>query len=120
MTITPGTFAVPAGRAMYAISEAPSVPFSSGFETVMRGSSGLTVTPSVVACAGGVANGPTVGAGVALATATVGVAVTVLAGVTGPHAATIAAPSAALPEINVTLRNSSRREINPSWYSSMC
>src|SRR6266508_989119 len=114
MTITPGTFAVPAGRAMYAISDAPSVPSSSGFDTVMRGSSGLTVTPSVVVCAGGVANGPTVGGGVALATATVGVALVVPAGVTGPHAATIVAPSAALPEINVTLRNSSRLGIKPS------
>src|SRR6185503_13557455 len=114
----PGTRAVPAGRAMYAMSDAPSAPFTSGFDTVMRGSSGLTVTPSVVTAAGGVANGPTVGATVAVAAATVGVGL-VRAGA-GPHAATIAAPSAALPEINVTLRNSSRREINPSWYSSMC
>jgi len=51
---------------------------------------------------------------VALATATVGVALVVLAGVTGPHAATIVAASAALPEINVTLRNSSRLGIKPS------
>src|SRR5207249_6002056 len=114
ITITPGTLAVPAGRAMYARSDAPSGPFTSGLETVMRGSSGLTVTPSVVACAGGVAYGPTVGAGLLLAVATVGVAVPELAGVTGPHAATITAASAALPEMSVTLRNSSRLGINPS------
>ena len=100
---------------MYAIKEAPSVPFTSGFETVMRGSSGLTVTPSVVGCAGGVANGPTVGASVTLGTAAVGVAETVLTGVTGPHAATIAAARAALPEINVTLRNNSRRYGNSEF-----
>ena len=96
------------------MSDAPSAPFTSGFETVMRGSSGFTVTPSVVGCAGGVAYGPGVGAGVVLARAAVGVADGAPAGVTGPHAATIAAPSAALPEINVTLRNSSRLGIRPS------
>jgi hypothetical protein len=105
---------------MYAMSDAPSAPFTSGFETVMRGSSGFTVTPSVVGCAGGVAYGPTVGAGVAATTVAVGATVAVLAGVTGPHAATIAVAKAALPEIDVTLRNSSRRGIRPSWYSSMC
>ncbi len=99
---------------MYAISDAPSGPFTSGFDTVMRGSSGLTVTPSVVACAGGVANCPTVGVGLPLAVATLGVAAPEPAGVTGPQAATIAAASAALPEMSVTLRNSSRLGILPS------
>jgi hypothetical protein len=105
---------------MYAMSDAPSAPFTSGFEAVIRGSSGFTVTPSTVGCAGGMANGAGVDAGVTVTSAAVGVADVVLAGVTGPHAATIAAARAALPEINVTLRNSSRRGISPSWYSSMC
>src|SRR6266542_6854394 len=92
MTITPGTRAVPAGRAMYAINPLPSVPFTPGVETAIRGSSGLTVMPSVVVAAGGVAYGPGVGTGVALSAPLVGVAVLVVAGVAGPHAATIAAP----------------------------
>ncbi len=54
-TTTPGTRPLTFGLAMYAISDAPSEPLTSGFDTVMRGSVSLTVTPSGTIAGGGVA-----------------------------------------------------------------
>jgi len=92
------------------MSEAPSAPFTSGFDTAMRGSSGLTVIPSVVALGGGVAKGcaATVGAGVA---ARVGEGRTLAAGVAAArglrsHAARMVAAAAALPAMSETRRMS--------------
>src|SRR5919204_6258820 len=101
---------------------APSAPLTSGFETLMRGSSGFTVTPSVVGCAGGVAYGPAA-TRPALA---VGDAPppTLVPGVADApprpprgdrsHAARIVDATAALPAMRLTRRTSSRRVMSPS------
>src|SRR5947209_4794138 len=95
----------------------------------MRGSSGFTVTPSVVGVAGGVAYGPAatspaVAVGVAPPPTLVpGVAVAIppapLLGERS-HAARMVLASAALPAISETRRKSSRRVICPSRKSSTC
>src|SRR5919108_6560432 len=93
---------------------APSAPFRLGFDTLIRGSSGFTVMPSVVAWAGGVAYGPAATKpAVALAPA-VATAPGVAVPPTPPRgersqAARIVAAAAALPAIRVTRRASSRR-----------
>src|SRR6266540_6936553 len=100
------------------MSDAPSGPFTSGLDMVMRGSVSFTVTPSVVGVAGGVAKGCATRAGLGDgATVAAAVAVAADGAAAGPQAATIVAASAALPLMSVTRRRSSRREIRPSWYS---
>src|SRR5437762_749323 len=104
------------------MSSAPSEAFGFSGPALMRGSSGLTVTPSVVRWAGGVAYGTAAAVAAALAVAAA-VATAVAAaeavagaadGVTAPPQATKNAVAAALvPRISVSRRNSSRRVISP-------
>jgi len=93
----------------------------SGLATLMRGSSSFTVTPSVVAAGGGVANGcatrPCVGE--AATTVAVGDVVAVVCGLRSQAARRVVA-AAALPTMMPTLRMSSRRPMSPSRKSSMC
>jgi len=120
--MTPATRPDRFGFAMYARSDAPSAPFTSGFDTAIRGSSGFTVTPSVVAVAGGVAYGPAATRPAVAVAAAVGVAPppTLVPGVAvamppapvfgeRSHAARMVEASAALPAISETRRTSSRR-----------
>src|SRR4029078_1880866 len=119
--MTSGERTLAFGLAMYAMSDAPSAPFTSGVETAMRGSSTFTVTPSVVAAAGGVAYGPdatkpglVLGA---LEVTAVGTPVAVAVGAAlgdRSHAARMVVAAAALPAIRVTRLTSSRRVISPS------
>src|SRR6266446_1620091 len=111
----PGTRGLLLGFAIYAISDAPSDPLTSGFDTAMRGSVSFTVTPSGTGAAGGVAYA----CGTNAVAAAVGAALCVAAppappGVGVPQAATMVAATAALPEMRVTRRRSSRREMSPS------
>src|SRR6185503_8064598 len=109
------------------MSDAPSAPFTSGVDTAMRGSSGFTVMPSVLAAAGGVAYGPeATRPGLAVGEAppptlvpavAVGVALEVVRGERS-HAARTVAAVAALPTMIVIRRTSSRRVIRPSRKSS--
>src|SRR3979490_104621 len=80
------------------MSDAPSVPFTSGLDTLMRGSVSLTVTPSAVAAGGGVANGCATkpGVGEAAATVVAGDVVAVARGLRSHPASTVIA-AAALP-----------------------
>jgi len=122
MTITPGTRPLTIGLATYAMSGAPSFPLISGFDTVMRGSFSFTVTPSVVAAGGGVANGCATKPGVGDALTFVdgvGVALALDRGLRS-HAARSVVAAAALPTTIATLRMSSRRPMSPSRKSSMC
>src|SRR2546428_14076387 len=108
MTNTPGTRPLTFGLATYAMSETPSAPLISGFDTVIRGSLSRTVMPSVVAAGGGVANGcatsPCVGD--AVARAAVGDVVAVARGLRSQAARSVVA-AAAGPTTTATLPMSS-------------
>src|SRR2546425_11201734 len=100
---------------------APSAPFTSGLDTVIRGSFSLTVTPSGTGEGGGVAYGCATSAALAVGLAA-GVGLPDDAAGRGlrSQAARMVDAAAALPAISVTRRMSSRREMNPSRKSSTC
>ena len=97
------------------MSGAPSAPFTEMVSTLILGSVGCTVTPSVVGCAGGVAKGTGV-----LLERGCGVAAVPEGWLPHPITSSTVSVVARLPVISVTRLRSSRRLMMPSLKSSTC